>query len=197
MHPKKYVNMNDIDCVIFTGDLSDKHNDFSKLLGIFKEKKIFMVPGNHETRKKIDVLTQTYNVHLVGNSPILLHDNLALFGSNYIGIGPFGMHEQDIFENIVTNFKSIEDVKCKIHLNHMPPARTKMGDASPFFPMIGGSEAVRTFLDNFSCDLTLCGHIHETSGLEEIVGGNLVRNMAQRFDVLEFNTLTSKLSVLK
>ena len=46
----KYVNIDEIDFVLFTGDLSDKSDDFNKLLHIFKGKQIFMVPGNHETR---------------------------------------------------------------------------------------------------------------------------------------------------
>lgn len=193
----KYTNFDEIDFVIFTGDLSDKKNDFSKLLKPFKDKQIFMVPGNHETSKKIDLLKEHYNVHLVGNSPVLFGNDLALFGTNYLSIGPEGIPEQEVLNNMVENFKAIENIKTKIHLNHIPPHGTKLGDASPFFPMIAGSEALRVFLEDFSPDVTFVGHIHESSGLEEIVNKTRVINLAETFKVFEVDSEKGTIEEIK
>jgi hypothetical protein len=190
---KKYNNMNELDFILFTGDLSEKDNDFKKLLGVFKGKEIFMVPGNHENQKHLNNLKKHYNVHLIGNAPVKVHDDLVLFGSNYIGIGPYGVFEEEIFENLVDNFNSVKDHKLKVMLNHIPPLGTKIGDASPYVP---GSEGVRVFLENFTPDLALCGHIHESSGLEEIVNKTKVINVGRTFKVFEFDTKKGKLKVL-
>ncbi len=193
---KQYNDLNSIDFIVFTGDLSEKNNDFKKLLNVFKGKQIFMVPGNHETKTKLKKLEDHYNVHMIGNKPVRVHKDLVLFGTNYLGIGHYGISEQQVFDNLLANFDAIKDAKCKIHLSHIPPDDTKIANASPFFPFIKGSEAVRVFLDNFHPDLTLCGHIHETSGLEEIVNKTKVVNVAQTSKLFEFDTKTSKLKIL-
>lgn len=193
---EKELQKTPIDFILITGDISEKKDDFGKLLGIFNKKQIFMVPGNHESKKQLKILQENYNVHLVGNSPVLVHENLVLFGSNYIGIGRAGLHEEDIFHNMVDNFNSIKDIKTKIFLTHLPPHDTIMGNASPYFPLIGGSIATRVFLENFKVDLTFVGHIHETSGLEEIVNENKVINLARTFKIFEFNPKTSKITEL-
>lgn len=193
---KQYGNLDDIDFIILTGDISEKTDDFSKLLKVFKGKEIFMVPGNHETKQGLENLTKHYNVHLVGNAPVKIDDELVLFGTNYVPIGPYGLSEEDIFENLVNNYESIKNVKNKIMLSHLPPEGTKIGDASIFFPFIGGSEAVRTFLENFKPDYALVGHIHETAGLEEILNKTKIVNVGQTFKIFEFDTKKKKLKLL-
>ena len=194
---EKELQKTPVDFVIITGDISEKKDDFSKLLGIFKGKSIFMVPGNHESKKQLQILQEKYNVHLVGNSPVLINENLALFGSNYIGIGRHGLHEQLIFNNMVENFNSVKDIKNKIFLTHIPPHDTVMGNASPYFPLIGGSVATRVFLDTFEPNIAFVGHIHETSGLEEIVNKTKVINVARTFKIFEFDTKNSRVKEIK
>ncbi|MDA3854632.1 MAG: metallophosphoesterase [Candidatus Woesearchaeota archaeon] len=193
---EKYGKLDDIDFVIFTGDLSEKKDDFSKLLGIFKGKQIFMVPGNHETKRGIKNLEEHYNVHLVGNAPILVNDDLALFGSNYVPIGPYGETEEEILLNMVENYESIKDTKFKIMLSHLPPEGTKMERMTPFFPFIGGSVATRAFLEEFKPDYALVGHIHEGAGLEEILNKTKVVNVAETFKIFEFDVEKKELKML-
>ncbi len=191
---EKNVDFSKIDFVIFTGDLSDKKNDFKELLNIFKDKQIFMVPGNHESKKQLEILKTHYKIHMIGNAPIKVNEHLAIFGTNYINIGPYGINEDEVLENLLLNFKAIEEVKFKVHLSHIPPSGTKIGDASPF-EFIGGSKAVRSFLDNFNPDLSLVGHIHESRGLEEIVNKTRVVNVGRTYKIFEFDFKDSKLSL--
>lgn len=195
---RQYVkDLNLIDFVLFVGDLSDRKDDFKKLLEIFDGKKIFMVPGNHESSKQLEVLREKYGVHIVGNSPVLLDDeaSVAIFGSNYVPIGPFGVSEEGIFHNLIENFKAVEDAKFKIMLNHLPPYGTYIGSKSPF-PFVQGSIGVRAFLENFTPDVSFCGHIHESSGLEEIVNKTNVVNVGRTFKVFEFDFDKSELSLV-
>ncbi len=192
---KNKVNMNSIDFILFTGDLSDKKNDFKNLLEIFDKKQIFMVPGNHESRKNLETLKSMYNIHLVGNNPVIIDDDLVIFGTNYLSIGYYGIEEQKVFENLLENYKAIAHIPKKIHLSHIPPHKTKIGDGSPF-PFITGSPAVKAFLENFKPDITLVGHIHETSGLEEIVNKTNVVNVGRTFKIIEFDSENKNLKVV-
>ncbi len=184
---EKKVKLDEIDFVLLVGDLSDKPNDFGTLLKPFKNKKVIMVPGNHESKAKVKILEEHYKVHMLGNKPVHINENLVLFGTNYMSIGRAGVPEDFVFQNTIENFKAIEHIPCKIQLNHIPPAGTQMGDASPFFPFVSGSSALTEFLEHYSPDVTFCGHIHETSGLEEIVGKTRVINVAETFKVFEFD----------
>lgn len=193
---KDSKHFNDIDFILFIGDLSEKNNDFKDLFGNFKGKQIFMVPGNHESKQQLDILEKNYNVHLLGNAPVKIHDNLALFGSNYVPLGPYAISEEDIFENLKNNFDAVKDFKFKIMLNHLPPHNTTIGDMSPF-AFIEGGRGVREFIDNFTPEIALCGHIHESSGLEEIVNKTKVINVGRTFKIFEFDTEKEILQEIK
>lgn len=193
---KEKNDFNNLDFVVFIGDISEREDDFKEILSHFEDKKVFMVPGNHETKKKLDILKENYGVHLVGNAPVTIDKDLVLFGTNYISIGPHSISEEEIFENMVANYNAIKDVKCKVHLSHLPPHGTEIGDASPFMPFISGSIAVRTFLENFKPDFTLVGHIHESSGLEEIVNKTRVVNVGRTFKVFEFDKKKKQLEIV-
>jgi Icc-related predicted phosphoesterase len=189
---KEKVNMRGIDFILFTGDLSDKKKDFKKLLSIFENKPIFMVPGNHESKKQLDTLKKSYNIHLIGNSPVKINDKLAIFGTNYHFLGPYAIEHDEILKNMIENFKAIEDTRIKIQMAHIPPIDTKIGNASPF-PIVTGCPSLKIFLENFNPDLTLVGHIHESSGLEEIVNKTKVINVGKTYKIFEFDERESKI----
>lgn len=113
---QKYNNFEKIDFILLTGDLSDKKNDFKEIFSIFKNKPIFMVPGNHETKKQLRILEKNYNIHILGNKPVNFEDKLAIFGSNYLNLGEMGRDEQNILDDIINNLKPIEHIKNKILL---------------------------------------------------------------------------------
>jgi len=190
---RKNVDMKSIDYVLFTGDLSEKKNDFKHLLEVFEGKPIIMVPGNHESKRQLESLKKHYGVHVLGNNPIVFDDDLAIFASNYLAIGPYGVPEQEVFRNQVVNFKNIERSKIKIMMSHMPPEGTLIGGMSPFFPFISGSVATRVFLEHFEPDVVFVGHIHESGGLEEIVNKSKVVNVGRSFRVFSFDADTKKL----
>lgn len=196
---KQTHNLQDIDYVLLVGDISEKNNDLKDMLGLFQSKPIFMAPGNHETKKKLEIMTKHYGVELIGNNPIQINKDLVIFGSNYTNMGEMGVHEEDLFIDMIDKHKAIKNTKHKIMLSHMPPDATNIGDASIFFPFIGGSIAVREFLEHYSIDMTLVGHIHETSGLEEIVSEkqqNRVLNVGVTFKIIEFDTETGEIKIL-
>ena len=193
---EKYTNFNNIDYILFTGDLSDKKNDFKKILSTFKDKPILMVHGNHETKKQLKILESKYNVHLLSKQEKQIHKDLIIFGPKDINLGSVGKNEENILEELIKRYEKIKNIKTKIFLSHIPADNTLIGDSSPYFPIIGGSEAIRVFLDNFKLDLTLVGHIHETSGLEEKVNENKILNVGRTSKIIEFDTKTLEIKIL-
>ena len=176
---------------MFNGDLSNNKDDFAKILKPFidNKKEIFMIPGNWDSKSAVENLKKFYDVKLIGNKPIIFGENeLGIFGTNYLEIGQFGKYEEEIFENMVDNFNAVKECRFKIQMNHIPAVDTMLGDASPY-PFVQGSEPLKQFLDSceFCPDVCFVGHIHETSGLEEIVNKTKVINLAETFKVFEFN----------
>lgn len=191
-----YTNFDEIDFVIFTGDLSENKNDFKKILSIFKNKQIIMTPGNHENKKQIKLLKEKYNISMIGDNPLKITKDLVIFGSNFLNVGKNGRSEQEIYDDLIKKIKSIENIENKILLSHIPPHNTKIGNASKFFPYIGGSLAISAILEDFDINLSLVGHIHESSGLEEVVFGNKVLNVAKTSKIIEFDTNKKKLNII-
>jgi len=192
---EKYNDLDSIDYILFLGDLSDKKKDFKKLLSKFKNKPILMVPGNHETKKQLKILENHYNVHFISKNTKQIHKDLVIFGPNNLNIGENSTDESSILNNLIEKYNEIKDIKFKIMLSHIPASNTKIGDASPFFPYIGGSIAIKEFLENFKVDLSLVGHIHETSGLEEIVSKNKVLNVAKTSKIIEFDINKKEINI--
>jgi hypothetical protein len=193
---KKNVDMDSVDYVLFTGDLSDRDDDFGRLLSVFKGKPFIMTAGNHEAQKDMRILEKYYGVHLLGNNPIMFDDDLAFFSSDMLELGPDGKEGEEVLKNTIENFKSVEDAKIKVMLSHLPPEGTEIGSLSPFYPFISGSVVVRFFLENFNPDVALVGHIHEAKGLEEIVNKTKVVNVSKTYKLFEFDTETKKLKFL-
>lgn len=191
---KNKVNLENIDFIIFTGDLSDRKDDFKLLLEGFEGKEIFMIPGNHESKKSLDILQDKYGVNLIGNKPLIIDNKLAIFGTNYLNIGKYSILEEEVLDNLIENFKLVEDIKFKVHVSHIPPIKTKIGDMSPYH-FVSGSLAQRIFLDRFSPQLSLCGHIHESSGLEEIVNDTRLVNVGRTFKVFEVDLDSEEIKV--
>lgn len=193
---KKYTNISEIDYILLTGDISDKNYDFKEIFSIFEGKPILMVPGNHETKKQLKIMESVYNVHLISKQEKKIHNDLVIFGPEAMNIGKLSKSEESIKKNLIERFNKIKETKTKIFMSHIPPASTILGNMNPFFPFIRGSYAVKEFLDNNNVELSLVGHIHETSGLEEIVNENLVINVGKTSKIIEFDLKTKKLSVL-
>lgn len=191
-----YNDFNNIDYILFIGDLSDKKNDFNQIINTFKNKPILMVQGNHETKKQLKVLENKYNIFMLNKDSKQIHSDLILFGPEFINLGFNSKNEEQIFNQLENRFQQIKNIKCKLFLSHMPPEETKIAMATPYYPYIGGSFAVKEFLENKKIDLTLVGHIHESSGLEEIVNNNKILNVGKTSKIIEFDTNTKELKIL-
>lgn len=195
---KKNIKIEDLDFIVLVGDISDKRDDFKDLLSIFKNKPIILSPGNHETKKKLRVLKENYNVKLLNEEPFFIGSELVFFAPYDLEVGPYCKDSKVVLKNLKKVHQSIEHISKKILVSHLPPYGTKIASASIYFPFIGGSLGVKDFLDEKDdVERAFVGHIHESSGLEEKLNKTQIVNVGKTFKIFDFDFKTKLIKEVK
>ena len=172
-----------VDLVVLCGDLTYAENSTEGIIGPFakKNKKVVLIPGNHETVATADFLAELYGAtNLHGYS--IRYKDVGLFGCGGANIGMFQLEEDEIFELIKKGYNRIKDTKKKILVTHVHPSGTLMEKFSDIFP---GSEGVKRAIDTFKPDVILCSHVHEAEGIEEKIGKTKVMNVGKLGKIIE------------
>jgi len=172
-----------VDLVILCGDLTMGEKSTSNIIGPFvkRNKKVILIPGNHETVATADFLAELYGVkNLHGYS--VKYKDVGLFGCGGANIGLFQLGEKEIFNLLKKGFHKIRYLDKKIMVTHVHPSGTKMEKFTKFFP---GSEGVKKAIDTFKPDILLCSHVHEAEGIEEMVGKTRVINVGRKGKIIE------------
>ena len=171
-----------VDLVILCGDLTFAEISTENIVGPFvkKNKKVILIPGNHETIATADFLAELYNaVNLHGYS-IKIKD-IGFFGCGSANIGLFQLKEKEIYDLLKKGFDYIKDMDKKIMVTHVHPSSTKMEKFTKFFP---GSKGVENAIKKFKPDLLLCSHVHEAEGIEEKMGSTRVINVGRQGKII-------------
>jgi hypothetical protein len=174
-----------VDLVILAGDLSIFGDGLEGLLKPFKDakKKVALIPGNHDSEADIFLLKQRY--------PDMLYDmhsyafrigDVGFFGCGLANIGPNELSEYEIKKRIENSFKYINDSKKKVMVVHVPPYRTKLDKIGK--NMSVGSTSVREMIEKLKPDKCICGHIHETFGLEDRLGNTDIINAGPKGKII-------------
>ena len=66
-------------------------------------------------------------------------------------------------------------------LTHTHPEDSILG-----LGMFPGSEGIKKALEEFKPDVHICGHMHESEGIEEMIGQTRVINVGRKGKILEF-----------
>ncbi len=172
-----------VDLVILPGDLTWFENINKGLIEPFTKinKKVLIIPGNHETIDTINLLSQKYpnlkNIHGKG----VKENDIGIFGAGYASAGPFWVNDKDIFKTLEKGYETIKGIKKKIMVTHSHHSGSKAE-----FSGFKGSKAIRKAIEKFQPDLVLSGHIHEAGGIEEQIGKTRIINVARKpviFDI--------------
>lgn len=155
-----------VDLVILCGDFTFFDNDWKGMVGPFleKNKRVLFVPGNHDSYATTELLTEKYRITNLQHEPLSV-EGVGIFGCGGANVGPNLISERDLFSYLKKNYKSVRGAEKKIMVTHVHPTDSLIEKFS--FP---GSKAVKRAIDEFKPDIHLCGHIHETEGLEEDFG---------------------------
>ena len=172
-----------VDLVVLCGDLTYAEQSTEGIIGPFvkKNKKVILIPGNHETVATADFLAELYGAtNLHGYS--IKYKDVGLFGCGGANIGLFQLGEDEIFDLIKKGYDRIKDIKKKILVTHVHPSGSLMEKFTSIFP---GSDGVKKAIDLFKPDFLLCSHVHEAEGIEELVGNTKVINVGKKGKIIE------------
>jgi len=99
----------------------------------------------------------------------------AIDNTYFLGIGggapgpfrtPFELTEEEIQDLLEKAYQSASNPQHLVLITHLPPRNTKV-DVTRGGQHIG-SRSVRMFVDERKPILVLCGHVHESSGIDKI-----------------------------
>jgi Icc-related predicted phosphoesterase len=101
---------------------------------------------------------------------------------------PYELSDEELERRIQAGFATVKDCRVKVFCPHAPPRdtvcdRLRSGEHV-------GSAIIRTFVERHQPDLVLCGHIHESRGIDEIGGSRVVNPgpaAAGHYAVVEIN----------
>lgn len=171
-----------VDLVILAGDLVDHHKNVEGLVGPFKAKglEVGVLPGNHEGMAEIGFMVEQYgakNLH----GYVWKKGDVGIFGCGYGDIGIHQLTEEEFFGTLKNAHDVLGEVKKKIMVTHVQPSESILGLHNPGW----GSSGVRKAIEQFQPDLHICGHIHETHGIEDKIGKTRVVNVGKTGKIFE------------
>ena len=170
-----------VDLVILCGDITNDDDNVEGLIGPFvsKGKRVFLIPGNHDSVAVTDFLAERYGVRNIHGTAVQYGD-IAFVGC---GGAPFGlsvMSEDELYTTISDAFMKVSGATKTVLVAHLHP----FGSAIDAFGF-PGSKGIRAALDKFNPTVALCGHIHEAEGLETKVGNTKVMNVSKHGKIFD------------
>src|SRR3989338_2288652 len=171
-----------VDLVILAGDILDQDEFKQGLIGPFKAKglDVAILPGNHESLAEIEFITEKYGAKNLHGYALKFGD-VGIFGCGYADVGLHQLNDHEFFDTLKKAHDSLEGVKKKLMVTHIQPNDSIIGLKIPEW----GSAGVRKAIEEFQPDIHICGHIHETHGIEEMIGKTRVINVGKMGKIIE------------
>ena len=170
-----------VDLVILAGDLVGHNGDVSGLVGPFVKEglEVAVLPGNHEGLAEIGFMVDKYGAKNLHGYHIRKGD-VGIFGCGYADVGVHQLNEEEFFSTLVKGHNAVKDLQKRIMVTHIQPSESVIGMG--IWP---GSSGVRKAIKELKPDLHICGHIHETHGIEEMIEGTKVVNVGKSGKIFE------------
>lgn len=159
----------DADYYFCAGDLVSWARGLDKVGELLRRRagRVFVIPGNHESTRDIDSFCDTFgleNMHSRSRQFGTVH--LAALG--YSNPTPFdtpGEYSEVELERHLEPFSQLDPL---VLVCHCPPKDTLLdqGSGGRHF----GSSAIANFINRVSPRYFLCGHIHESEGVQANLG---------------------------
>lgn len=173
-----------VDLVVLCGDLTG-WRETSGIIQPFKDKnkKVLVIPGNHDSFATVDFLTTLYGIkNIHGYSTTYESDGkkIGFFGAGGADIGMTALTDKELFDTLKRANSNLKGIEKKIMVTHMHPA-----DSLSEFSGFPGSSAITKAIKEFKPDILLHSHIHETEGAEETMGKTRVINVGKSGKIIE------------
>jgi Icc-related predicted phosphoesterase len=167
-----YLNKNPVDLIILTGDItnfgpSELAEEILNEISSF-DIPVLAIPGNCDPVDLYGNIQNSRAVNIHGTSVTIKNVGICGFGgSNPTPFNtPLEFDEIEIYAEARRVMESIKNHEITIFVTHAPPIGTKT-DILPSGDHVG-SESIRRVIEEFQPTLNLCGHIHESMGIDEI-----------------------------
>jgi Icc-related predicted phosphoesterase len=169
-----------VDLVVLCGDLTG-FRETANLIKPFKDKnkKVLVLPGNHESFATVDFLATLYGVRNI-HGYSAKYNNVGIFGAGGANVGLSVLSESEIFKTLKQAFEGLKGIEKKIMVTHMHPE----GSLSEFSGF-RGSSAIARAIKKFQPDILIHSHIHEAEGLEQQIGKTKVINVGKKGKIIE------------
>ena len=178
----KRASQDDIDFVVCAGDLTMFGRGLRYILKKFNDlgKKFYIIPGNHESDSMFKEVIADYPNCINFNKKAIKKDNYVFLG---YGGGGFAAEDSE-FRKISRDWYSKYQDEKVILVTHGPPFGTKIDLLEK---RQVGNHDYRKFIERIKAKLMICGHIHETAGVQDKVGKTIVINPGWEGMVIELN----------
>ena len=167
-----------VDLVILAGDITSPI-ETKNLLKPFKDKnkKVLLLPGNHDSFATIDFLAELYGLRNIHGYSVRYKD-VGIFGAG--GALGFDTSERELFETLKKGNSALSGLKKKIMVTHMHSKGTFSE-----FSGIAGSNSIKKAVLEFKPDILIHSHIHEAEGIEDKIGNTRVINVGRKGRIIE------------
>jgi len=176
----KKAEKEQVDLVVLCGDtlgLLETKN----IIKPFKEKnkKVLIIPGNHESQEATDFVASLYGIkNLHGYST--KYENVGFFGAGGADFGLGAVSDNELFKILKKAHEGLKGIEKKVMITHMHPRGSKSE-----FSGFQGSRAITKAIKEFKPDILLHGHIHEAENIEETINNTRVINVGRKGIILE------------
>jgi len=179
----KRADDENVDLVILCGDITG-WTETKNIIKPFKDrkKKVLILPGNWDSFATTDFLAELYGVRNMHGYSVR-YDNLGFFGAGGAeGPGPGRVTEKQLMDTLKKAYLGLKGsgIEKKIMITHEHPKGSKSE-----FSGIEGSKSITKAIKYFQPDILIHGHIHEASGMEELIGKTRVINVGKEGKILE------------
>ncbi len=176
------------DVLVCAGDFTVFGKNLNKIMTKFLIGKPFVfIPGNHEDNEN--------SLYVFAKKPeaLLVHQTaIVVKGVLFVGSGGgiYGKTEPtlEISKKLLTlkikNFKKNHPKGKVVFLTHRPAYGTNTDFMSDIKEHVGATN-ITDFIKKNPIDLHICGHIHETHGIEEMIEGTKVVNVGKSGKIFE------------
>ncbi|MFW6220794.1 MAG: metallophosphoesterase family protein [Nanoarchaeota archaeon] len=162
------------DFICCCGDFTIFETNLLKILEKINSfnKKIFLIAGNHEDPKTIEVFSELFeNIIFLNNSYYLYKDILILGaeGNGFATIDNEFKKTANYFKKII---KKINPKKI-ILITHAPPYKTKHDKIDNYY---NGNKTIRKFIEEIKPLYAFSGHIHENFNTTDKIKNTITIN---------------------
>jgi len=179
----KRADDENVDLVVLCGDITG-WTETKNIIKPFKDrnKKVLILPGNWDSFATTDFLAELYGVRNMHGYSVK-YDNIGFFGAGGAeGPGPGRITQKQLMETLKKAYLGLKGsgIEKKIMITHEHPKGSKSE-----FSGIEGSKSITKAIKYFQPDILIHGHIHEASGMEELIGKTRVINVGKEGKILE------------